>query len=287
MRYLILRNLRLYFRDRTSVFFSMLSVFIVIALYALFLFDNMMQAYFETLENGRTLLHLWLIGGLLSIVSLTTTLASYGIMVNDRVQHIMKDFYASSIKRWKLVVSYIIAACITGLFMSIFTLIISQCFLIYEGYDFLGWAMIIKLLGVSLLSVLCGSSMMFFLSSFLKTASSFSNASTMIGTLAGFIMGIYMPIGVLPSFAQNIIRFFPLSHGSAAFRRILMDAPLQQSFQDLPANVLPDVEEQLGIVLHINNNALSIPMNLVVLIGAAILFLGLSIIIFRKQNRSV
>ncbi|HCD44303.1 MAG TPA: ABC transporter, partial [Lachnoclostridium sp.] len=39
MRVFIERNLKLFFRDRSAVFFYLLSVFIIIGLYALFLGD--------------------------------------------------------------------------------------------------------------------------------------------------------------------------------------------------------------------------------------------------------
>ena len=41
MRYLIKRNLLIFFRQKSSVFFSLLGVFVIIGLYALFLGDMM------------------------------------------------------------------------------------------------------------------------------------------------------------------------------------------------------------------------------------------------------
>jgi multidrug/hemolysin transport system permease protein len=51
---LIKRNLKLFFRDRTSVFFSLLAVFLIIGLYVLFL-GNMMVNNLKSLlaENAR------------------------------------------------------------------------------------------------------------------------------------------------------------------------------------------------------------------------------------------
>lgn len=283
MSAMILRNLKLYFRDRGAVFFSMLAVLIVIALYALFIADNVMSGSLGELENGKQILDLWIIGGLFSIVSITTTLASYGIMVNDRSTGIIKDFYASSIARWKLVLSYILAACITGMIMCIFTLCASQVYILFDGGQLMNWQSIISLAGLSLVSIACGSSMMFLLSLFMKSSSAFANASMVVGTLSGFIMGIYIPIGTLPSFAQQLIRFFPMSHACALFRTLLTNDILQDAMQHAPVQTLHKVKESLGITLSINAHVITMQESLLILIITTALFMIGSIILFKRE----
>lgn len=283
---LIKRNLKLYFRDRMSVFFSLLSVMIVIGLYALFLADIIKGGGdFSLMSEADTILDTWILAGILSIVSLTTTLASYGVMVNDKCSKIMKDFYASSMKRWKLVVAYILAACIIGFIMSVCTLILGEGYIIANGGTFMGVQTLLKVLGVSVISVICGSSMMFLLSSLLKTTSAFSNASTVIGTLSGFIMGIYMPIGVLPEFAQSIVKFFPLTHGTSIFRQILLDDLLTSSFDGAPVEVLQAFKEEMGIVMQINGTTLTMNMHMMIMLGCALLCVLLSVLIFRRKKK--
>lgn len=60
---LIKRNLKLFFRDKTSVFFSLLAVFIIIGLYVLFL-GNMMTKNLEDLLGKKTVPVLLLTAGL-------------------------------------------------------------------------------------------------------------------------------------------------------------------------------------------------------------------------------
>lgn len=283
MSALIVRNLKLYFRDRSAVFFSMLAVLIVIALYALFIADNVMSGALGELTDGKQILNRWIIGGLLGLVSITTTLASYGIMVNDRATGIMKDFYASSIARWKLVVSYVSAACITGIIMCIFTFISAQIYIVIDGGQLIDIMTIVALAGFALLSIACGSSMMFLLSIFMKSSSAFANASMIVGTLSGFIMGIYIPIGTLPSFAQHLIRFFPMSHACAAFRSMLTNDLLQESMKNAPAQTLLDVKESLGITLTINSHVITMPETIALLIITTMLLMITSIILFKRK----
>lgn len=287
MRYLITRNLKLYYRDRMSVFFSMLSVLITIGLYAFFLADNLLESgSLANLEANEVFLNTWILGGILSTVSVTTTLASFSTMVNDRVVGIMKDFYSSPIKRAKLVLSYIIAACIIGVVMSIFTLIIGEFYILSSGGDLITMDVLLKLLGLILIAVMAGSSMMFFLSSLLKTDSSFANASTLVGTLNGFIMGIYMPVGALPEFAQSLLKFFPLSHGCALYRDILLEVPIQNSLENAPAEVITQLKEMMGITLSINGTLITPIMSIGILLASTILFFALSTIVLKRKASS-
>ena len=103
------RNLKVFFKDRTSVFFSLLSVFIIIVLYVLFLGDVWITGL-EDLTGVRYLMDSWIMAGLLTITSVTTTMGAYGIMVEDKAKKINKDFTASPIKTRTLVGGYVAGA---------------------------------------------------------------------------------------------------------------------------------------------------------------------------------
>lgn len=278
MKNLIIRNLKLYFRDRLSIMFSMMSIFIMLGLYVFFLADIIMSGALETLENGKYILNLWLLAGMLAMASVTTTFASYGIMVQDRSKGIVKDLYASSVPRYKLLLSYICASWIIGVLMSFVTIVIGELFIAGTGGDLIGLESLGKAMGVMLLSVAAGSSMMFFLASFLYTESSFSNASILLGTLIGFLMGIYIPIGTLPAFAQQVIKFFPMSQGCAALRQILVQEPLQAALIDAPTFVLSEIENALGITFTYGATTLTFMQHILLLVCTLIGFYALSIL---------
>ena len=84
-------NLKLFFRDKSAVFFSLLAVFIIIGLYALFLGDVWTDSLSD-LANARQLMDSWIMAGLLAVTSITTTMGAFGVMVDDRSKKIDKDF---------------------------------------------------------------------------------------------------------------------------------------------------------------------------------------------------
>lgn len=284
MRFLILRNLRLYFRDRLSILFSLMSIFIMLGLYILFLSDLIMSGELETLENGREILNLWLLAGLLSIASITTTFAAYGVMIQDRSKGIIKDLYASSVPRSKLVLSYMLSSWIIGIFMSVCTFAAGEIFIVINGGALLSIPIMLKICAAMLLIVGAGSAMMFFLANFLLTESSFSNASVLLGTLIGFLMGIYIPIGTLPSFAQSIIRFFPMSQGCSIYRQLLVQEPLRTAMTQAPDAVVLEIEEALGITLSYGSIPLSLFQNIVLMGAIMLLFYLLSLAWLRYKN---
>jgi multidrug/hemolysin transport system permease protein len=276
---LIKRNLKLFFRDRTSVFFSLLAVFIIIGLYVLFL-GNMMTENFKELlgVNARFTIDNWVMAGILSVTSITTTMGAFGIMVEDKTRKISKDFSSTPLKHSQLAGGYIASSFIIGVIMSIAALIVAEIYILSGGGKLITLIPLLKLLGVMILSVFAGSSMIFFVASFFKSNNAFTTASTIIGTLIGFLTGIYIPIGSLPSAVQTAIKIFPISHAGALFRQIMMEAPMSVAFKNAPAQAITNFKQIMGVVFYAGSKELSPLINILVLVATGIVFYVLAII---------
>lgn len=161
------RNILLYFRDKATVFFSLLAVIILVALYVLFLGD-MTAKQLPDFPAKRALLMSWFIAGMLAITSMTTTLGSFGILVDDRANKTYMDFYSSPISRTKLVGGYIMSALVVGFIMCLCTLIASNLFLVATGEAMLSFGSMIAAIVVIILAVLASASMVLLLVSFSK-----------------------------------------------------------------------------------------------------------------------
>lgn len=281
---IVIRNLKLYFRDKTAVLFSLLAVFIVIALYALFLGDNLRQN-FSNLPNGDIIVNTWVMAGILSVASITTTLGAFGTMVDDKSKKIIRDFESSPIKKYELVAGYILSSFIIGVIMSIITFIVGEVYILISGGEILTFISIIKVLGLILLSVISSTSMMFFLVSFLKSQNAFTTGSTVVGTLIGFITGIYIPIGVLPSGVQFLIKVFPVSHSASLFRQVMLENSMAEAFKNVPENVVNAFNIEMGNYYQFGDYTTNMSSSIVILILTAIIFYILSIInISRKKS---
>lgn len=271
-----LRNLKLFFRDRSAVFFSLLAVFIIIGLYALFL-GEMVMGDLQEVPSGRFLMDSWIMAGLMAVTSVTTTMGAVGVVVDDKAKGIAKDFYTSPLKRTTLVGGYLISTVVVGMIMSIVALVLAEFYIVGSGGGFLPWGHLFKVLGLIFLSTLASGAMIFFLVSFFKTQNSFGVASTVMGSLIGFLMGIYVPIGVLPRAVQTVIKFFPISHAAALFRQVFMEVPMTASFAGAPPEMVEEFMTSLGVVYQIGDSTVSYSASVMILGATAVLFFALGV----------
>ncbi|MCK9525301.1 MAG: ABC transporter permease [Limnochordia bacterium] len=270
------RNLKLFFRDRASVFFSLLAVLIIIGLYVLFLGDTVMGGL-EGVTGGRFLMDSWIMAGLMAVTSVTTTMGAVGIVVEDKAKGIAKDFHTSPLKRSTLVGGYLISTIVVGVIMSLVALVLAELYIVGSGGEFLPWGHLFKVLGLVLLSTMASGAMIFFLVSFFKTQNSFGVASTVLGSLIGFLMGIYVPIGVLPGAVQTVIKFFPISHAASLFRQTFMEVPMARSFAGAPPEMVGEFMTSLGVVYQIGDSTVSYAASVMILMATAVLFFALGV----------
>lgn len=276
---LVTRNLKLFFRDRTSVFFSLLSVFIIIGLYALFLGNIMAENLKEMAgEGSHFLVDTWIMAGILSVTTMTTVMGAYGTMVDDLSRKISRDFTSSPVKRSQLAASYIISSFAIGIIMTAAALGLAEIYIVAHGGSLIGTLPLLKVLGIILLSVFSNSSLLFFLVSFIKSSNTFATASTIIGTIIGFIAGIYIPMGSLPSAVQTFVKIFPVSHTGALLRQAMMEQAVAQSFSSAPKEAVAGLEKMMGIVFYSGNDRIPPYISFLIIAGTGILFYILAVI---------
>lgn len=279
----IKRNVKLFFRDKSAVFFSLLAVFIIIGLYALFLGDVWLSEFPDAV-GARFLMDSWLISGLLAVTSVTTTLGAFGIMVDDKTKKIAKDFYSAPIKRSRITGGYLLSVFIIGVIMSIVALVISEVYVLMNGGDLLSIAAALKVLGIILLSTLSGTALMCLIVSFFKSQNAFTTASTIIGTLIGFVAGIYLPIGTLPEAVQTIVKVFPVSHSAALLRQVVMNVPMDITFAGAPQQALDEFNSMVGVSYTFGDLTVTPLMSIAFLAVTAILFYGLAMLNMSRKR---
>lgn len=250
MRHLVKRNLLMFFSDKAGVFFSLLSVLIVIGLYLLFLGD-VMKSNFGGVKGAGTLIDSWLMAGVIAIAPITTGISALSNMVEDRKLKIDKDFFASPIKRSSLAGSYILSCFVISLLLTMITLIFAQLYIVINGGDFLTWSALAKVLAIIILYDFLSVFMLYYFVSFFKSSNAFSAAATIIGTLIGFLTGIYIPIGSLPEAVQWLVKIFPPSHAAMMLRDTMMGPSEQLVFDGAPAAAMEEFRLLMGSVFEI------------------------------------
>lgn len=291
------RNIQVYVRNRTAVFFSFLSVFIIIGLYALFLgkmqVDSIagMMKQFGMADTGvRFLVDSWIMSGLLSVSAVTISLGALDTMVFDVEQKRFSDFIVAPVSRASVVLSYLISSCIISFMFNLVTLAIGELYILSGGGELLSLAKLLEVLGILALSVFASSSILFLVISFIKSGTAFGTLSTLLGTLIGFLTGVYVPLGILPDAVQKFVLFVPFTHSAGLLRQVFCERPLEAVFGAIPEHARADVISQYkgmyGIQLHWGDFNITIPLMLIVLAGTAVLFLLLSALKLRRYRQA-
>lgn len=284
MKIMVKRNLKIYFQDKAAVFFSMLSVIIIFALYIFFIGDSISSGL-KFLPHPNRLMRAWMLAGMLASASITTSLGAYGVMISDRENKTIKDFYSSPVSRRQIAGGYIITGFIISIIMSIFTLIFGEIYMGMIGGAVLDMNILLKLFGVIVLSAFASSAIASFIISFLKTNSAYSAASMIFGTLIGFLVGAYIPIGNLPENVQWLVKYFPCAHSAVLYRQLLMEGSIKENFANQPTAVLKETKEILGVVFVYNGHTASAWMSVVALLITGVVFYLLAVLVLiRKEN---
>ena len=148
---LVKRNNKVFRRDKTQVFYSLLSVIIVIVLYAVFLQKsqvNAIEAVTKATPELVTMVNEWIVAGLLSMIAVSTTLAAYNIAVRDLESKAQADFLTAPISRATIQFSYVLNAFIIGCIFSFIALIGCEIFLVSTGGELLSFGDFMKVVGL-------------------------------------------------------------------------------------------------------------------------------------------
>ena len=282
MRYLIKRNLLIFFRQKSSVFFSLLGVLIIIGLYALFLGDLMVKR--KRLKGSRFLMDSWIIAGVLAITPVTTSLGAMATIVEDKNNHIYKDFFASPLKRSTLASGYIISGFFISLILTFITFIFAEVIYCSYGGELLSIEAMLKVIVLIIFTTAASSFMMYYIVSWFKSINAFSTASTIVGTLIGFLTGIYIPIGSVPEVVQMVVKLFPPSHAAVLFRSVMMEQAEKITFADAPIAVLEEFQVNLGVVFKFGDTILSSNASILYIFIFMIIFFVLSITKISKKK---
>ena len=241
---LLKRNFILYFRNRSGVFFSLLGALISFLLYIIFLQKNLTDAWPQLPDNTK-LLNNWLMGGTLAVTGITTSFTALTQMVQDRENQVDQDLFLTDLGSWGLQVSYLISSIIISFVMQVFMFAVMSLY--FKESPVISHLPEITL--IMLLSSLLSSVVNILLIYRFQSVDSLGKLATIVGTASGFLVGTYIPIGVLPEFAQIIMKCTPATYIASLYRQILMKERLETAFTG-NSSLLQEFQEKMGIQIN-------------------------------------
>ena len=294
------RNLYLYFRDYSAVFFSLLSMLIIILLMVFFLGDinndNLLDAIKLVPGRGgdadadyaRNFSFLWTCAGIMTINASTVTHAFFSNMIKDRTGNRLNSLMVMPVKRPVFALGYISAAWAAGVIMSIVTLVVTEIIGVINGMDILPAKTNFELILLIMLNTFVYAAIMFLLATVIKSQSAWSGIGIILGTLAGFLGGIYFPIGSMSSTMQTVVKFFPFIYGTSLFRKVMLGSLESSFFAGTPEIIQSEVDKAMGMDLFFGNTQLSQYGKVGILIAVGVVFIVFSTVCLtlgKKKDR--
>lgn len=295
------RNLRLYLRDKGAVFFSLMSMGIVVLLMIFFLGDMNVENITAILDqipgrdgkdaaadakNAELLVLSWTCAGILSINGVTVTLSAYSIMIKDRVSGRHNSIYTAPVSRSIITAGYMASAWIASVLICTVTLILTEAYGMTQGLSAFSPAAHGKIFVMILVNSFVYAGLMYLMAQAAKTEGAWSGLGTVVGTLVGFLGGIYIPIGALSDVIGTIMKCTPILYGTAMFRSVMTEEILEETFRGVSSDVISEYRDVMGIDLTVFDHQVNVNETLLLLLIFGILCLGLGALLLRRGQKT-
>lgn len=309
---IIRRNLLVYLKDKENVFYTFLSMLIIVTLMLIFLgkmnidmvkdvlhhMDKLMQESSIPAQNlvpgsrnpalddinARTLVLSLIIAGITIVNGISASMGMLSMMSWDEETGKLAGYYVAPISRSILVSGYVISAIILSIIFSIITVFVAELILVLTGGTLISLSTMLKVLGLIVLNAFSTTAFLFFITSLARTRSAYNGISTFVYTLSGFVTGMYVPIGIMPKIVAKVLAFVPMSQGSAWMRKVFTIEALNATFAGLPNEAIAEYSEITGMDLMIANTVFTPWMQFVLMFGSGIIFMILSSLMMQKKN---
>ena len=274
------RNLRLFFRDRLNVFFSLLGALIVFLLYTLFLANlqttSIANAFPQADEGDvKGFVDSWMFGGIVAMTSITTSLGALGVFVEDAATGRFRDFLVSPIRRGQLVLGYLLSTFVVALIMTALVLVVSLVYLFAVDGVVIAVPQIAATLGWIALACLAFAALWAFVASFIRTTNAFSALATIVGTVIGFLAGAFIAVGLFPEAVRNVVNALPFAQTAMLMRRELTGDTLS-TLVGGQQEAIDALSEYYGITAFVGEWEVTVPVVAGILAASAIIFTALA-----------
>ena len=276
------RHLRVFWRDRLTVFFTLLGPLCVFVLFEVFLRKQTADLIQEGVPGSVSadaygMCDAWVFASVVALSCFTGSLGMLMAFVDDRTTGRFSDYLVAPVKRVQLAVSYVIATVIVSFVISLIFMVFSQVWAVCFSDALMSWNQYLKCAAAIFLACFIYSAMNTFIVTFLGSQGAMGGYSITMGVSMGFLSYCFVtPVG-LATWVNNVLGVLPFAQTASLIRVSLMKPATDQIISPLPT---PDIQEQartglansLGVTLTVDGNTLSNWLCIVVLLVLAVIF---------------
>jgi multidrug/hemolysin transport system permease protein len=277
--FFVRRNLRVFWRDKLSVFFSVMGPLILFILFTLFFRKGNANAILGVIPNGveadaYAMADEWLFASVTTFATFTSSLGLLNGFVDDRVSGRFSDYLVTPMRRWQLAVSYVLSTLIVSFIISVVFMAAGQGWAAVLDQPFLSWRQALACAGGIFMSCLVFSALNTLVVTFTTSTSSFGGYSIIMGTAMGFLSFCYVPPSGLGKTMNSVLSALPFAQGAALVRRPAMDPAIALVTNPLVGDLRDQAKDRLmndlAAQLWVNDHLLSQWFMVAVLAGLTV-----------------
>jgi multidrug/hemolysin transport system permease protein len=290
---LILRNVKLFFKDKGMFFTSLITPLILLLLFVTFLGKVYRDSFYNVLPEGmqvpETLVEGfvggWLFSSLLAVCCVTVAFCANMLMVQDKVTGARGDLTIAPVRHSTLAFGYYIATALTTLIICGVALIACFLYLSQKGWYLSTEDIFLTGLDVFLL-VMFGTALSSVINFFLSTQGQMSAVGTIISAGYGFICGAYMPISQFSAGIQKFVSFLPGTYGTALLHNHLMGGVYGElEAQYFPREVVDSMRDSFDSNLYFSGDQVGIGTMYIILCGSIVLLIAAYVLLNSLKGR--
>lgn len=288
---LLLRNIKLYFSDKTVFYVSLMAPLILLLLFVLFLKSVYYNSFVNSLPSGFVFANAdvpdafvagWLISAIMSVTCVTVSLGAGIIAVQDKITGAINDFNSSPVKKSMISFSYYLAN-----FVSASLIVFSVLGLGFIYIAFMGWYLslydVILIVLNTLILTLFGCGLSTIINSFIKSEGGITAVSALSSSVYGFICGAYMPLSQFGSTFSNIFGFNPGLYASILFKNLFTRGIIKEMAL-IPAEVIKGIKDAFDLNFYFFGSNVSQNIMWIITSLAVIVLFGIVILIANKDK---
>ena len=291
MRYLTLRNIKLYFKDKMTFLVSLITPLILLVLFIAFLkstYEDSILSIIQGFDLDQSLIDAfaggWLFSSVLATSCITVAFCS-GMMVIDKINRANIDFMVSPVKKSTLQLSYVLANLFSTFIITFVLLIVGLIYLACVGFYITFVDILLIVFGIIITS-LFGTILANIIWTFTHSQGVVSGVCTLVSALYGFICGAYMPISTMGQGMQYFVSLLPGTYATVLFRQGFLNSVLNRMRETLPQGMINGIASGFDVKMSFFGHDVSTLALILVISISTIVLLGVFLFInkFKKKN---
>jgi len=287
LKALIVRNTKLFFKDKGLFFVSLITPAILLVLYVTFLGNVYRDAFLSSFAEGVAVpeklvngyVGAQLISSILAVSTVTVAFCSNMLMVQDKANGTIADFAVSPVRARYLAFGYYFSTLLVTAIVSFAAAAICLVYMAVVGW-YLSVVDVLLLCLDVLLLLTFGTALSSVINYFLHSQGQISAVGTIVSSGYGFICGAYMPISQFSPWLQNAIALLPGTYGTSLLRAHAMRGVFEAlSEEGIPAPVVDVIRDAVDCNIYFFDAAVPTGVKYAVLIGATLLLIALYVLL--------